>query len=216
MTFLIVLAGWIFSLCLHEYAHARVAYEGGDTSVREKGYLSFNPLRYTDPMYSIFMPLLFLLMGGIGLPGGAVYIEHWRLRSKHWDSAVSLAGPASNVLLTLVLGAVLRLTPVAETAYGPAVAFLALLQVTAVILNLLPIPGLDGYGVIEPYLPEDTRRSMRQAGRWVPLAFFFALWYVPPISNAFWALVDTVAAGVGVPMPLAFDGLDAFMFWQRR
>ena len=53
MTFLIVLAGWIFSLCLHEFAHAAVAHRGGDHTVREKGYLSFNPLRYADPMLSI-------------------------------------------------------------------------------------------------------------------------------------------------------------------
>src|SRR4051812_37516101 len=103
MTFLIVLFGWIFSLCLHEYSHARVAYAGGDTSVAEKGYLSFNPLRYTDAVHSILMPLLFLMMGGIGLPGGAVYIDRRRLRSKAWESAVSVAGPLSNLILTLVL-----------------------------------------------------------------------------------------------------------------
>ena len=72
MTFAIVLVGWVFSLCLHEFSHALVAYYGGDTTVREKGYLTFNPLKYTHPVYSIVLPLLFLVMGGIGLPGGAV------------------------------------------------------------------------------------------------------------------------------------------------
>ena len=60
MTFLVVLIGWIFSLSLHEFAHALVAYYGGDTSVRDKGYLTFNPLKYTHPLYSIALPLLFL------------------------------------------------------------------------------------------------------------------------------------------------------------
>ena len=82
MTFIVVLVGWIFSLCLHEFSHAAVAYLGGDTTVREKGYLTFNPLKYTHPVYSILLPLLFLALGGIGLPGGAVYIETWRLRSR--------------------------------------------------------------------------------------------------------------------------------------
>ena len=89
MTFLIVLVGWIFSLCLHEFSHALIAYFGGDTSVREKGYLTFNPLKYTHPVYSIVLPLLFLVLGGIGLPGGAVYIETWRLRSRRWISATT-------------------------------------------------------------------------------------------------------------------------------
>ena len=109
MTFIIVLVGWVFSLCLHEFSHALVAYYGGDTTVREKGYLTFNPLKYTHPVYSLLLPLLFLVLGGIGLPGGAVYIETWRLRSRGWISAVSLAGPTANLLLAIVLGLVLRL-----------------------------------------------------------------------------------------------------------
>src|SRR5512134_3578991 len=112
MTFGIVLFGWIFSLCLHEFSHALVAYFGGDHTVREKGYLTFNPLIYTDPLLSIFLPLLFLFMGGIGLPGGAVYIERWRIRNRYWLSAMSLAGPMSNLLVALVLALILRFSPV--------------------------------------------------------------------------------------------------------
>src|SRR5881394_1341331 len=101
--FLIVTILWIFSVCLHEFGHAIVAYHGGDTSVREKGYLTFNPLKYTHPVYSLLMPVLFMMLGGIGLPGGAVYIERDRLRSREWETAVSLAGPAMNVLWVLAL-----------------------------------------------------------------------------------------------------------------
>jgi Zn-dependent protease len=89
LTFIVVIVGWIFSLCLHEFSHAVVAYYGGDTSVKDKGYLTFNPLKYTHPVYSIVLPVIFLLLGGIGLPGGAVYIETWRLRSKRWERAPS-------------------------------------------------------------------------------------------------------------------------------
>ncbi len=69
--FFIVTVLWIFSVCLHEFGHAIVAYYGGDTSVREKGYLTFNPLKYTHPVYSLLMPVIFMMLGGIGLPGGA-------------------------------------------------------------------------------------------------------------------------------------------------
>ena len=216
MTFLIVLIGWIFSLCLHEYAHARVAYMGGDTSVREKGYLSFNPLRYTDPVYSLVMPLVFLVMGGLGLPGGAVYIEHARLRSRHWDSAVSLAGPLANVLVLLVLLVALRFVPAAGgTGPWSGLAFLALLQVSAVVLNLIPVPPLDGYGILAPYLPRGLRASMDRASGTAMLVLFVVLWYVPPVNDAFWGVVYGLATALGIPQGLAFEGLRQFQFWRR-
>src|SRR5512141_1361488 len=143
MTFTIVFFGWIFSLTLHEFSHALVAYRGGDFTVREKGYLTFNPLKYTHPVYSILLPLLFLVMGGIGLPGGAVYIETWRLRSRGWISAVSLAGPFANLLLAIVLGIVLRFAPPNASGIWPGLAFLAFLQVSALVLNLIPLPPFD-------------------------------------------------------------------------
>jgi len=147
MTFAIVLIGWIFSLCLHEFFHALVAYYGGDTTVKEKGYLTFNPLKYTHPLYSIILPLLFLVMGGIGLPGGAVYIETWRLRSRTWRSLVALAGPMANLLMGILLGIVLRFVPYDpgnNNSPVPGIAFLALLQFSALVLNLIPLPPFDG------------------------------------------------------------------------
>ena len=70
--FLLVTAAWVFSVCLHEFGHALVAFYGGDYTVKEKGYLTLNPIHYTHPVYSLVMPLVFLVLGGMGLPGGAV------------------------------------------------------------------------------------------------------------------------------------------------
>lgn len=215
MTFAVVLIGWIFSLCLHEFSHALVAYYGGDTTVREKGYLTFNPLKYTHPVYSIVLPLLFLLVGGIGLPGGAVYIETWRLRSRGWISAVSLAGPAANLLLAIVLGIVLSVAPTTQSGIWPGLAFLAFLQVSAVILNLIPLPPFDGFGAIEPYLPSDIRGTVAQLRGMLPLVVFFLLWYVPFVNAGFWRLVNALASLVGVPFDLALLGLSGFQFWNR-
>jgi len=215
MTFLVVLIGWIFSLCLHEFSHALAAYLGGDTSVREKGYLTFNPLKYTHPVYSLLLPLIFLVLGGIGLPGGAVYIEKWRLRSRGWESAVSLAGPSANLLLALVLATVLYFAHPTATGLWPALAFLALLQVTAVMLNLVPLPPLDGYGVLSPYFPAPIREQLDRAGGILILAFFAVLWYVPLISDAFWKIVFAVSGLFGIPLSLAVQGLSLFQFWHH-
>jgi Zn-dependent protease len=128
ITFITVIVGWIFSLCLHEFSHAIVAYYGGDTSVKDKGYLTFNPLKYTHPFYSIVLPMIFLLLGGIGLPGGAVYIDTWRLRSRRWQAAVSLAGPAANLVVAIVLAIILAFAPISMSGIWPGLAFLALMQ----------------------------------------------------------------------------------------
>ena len=189
MTFIVVVLGWVLSLTLHEFSHAFVAYRGGDYTVREKGYLTFNPLKYTHPVYSILLPLLFLLLGGIGLPGGAVYIETWRLYSRKWVSAVSLAGPISNLFLAVVLGMIMRFAPVSAGGLWPGLAFLGLLQVTAALFNLLPVPPFDGYGAMRPHLSPAWRERMdsfAQVSMWVVLAVF---WYVPCVSGLFWGLV---------------------------
>ena len=90
---LLVLGGWAVSLCLHEFGHAYVAYRAGDRSVRDKGYLTLDIRRYTDVGLSFVLPVVFLLLGGIPLPGGAVWIEHGRIRSRAMRTLVSLAGP---------------------------------------------------------------------------------------------------------------------------
>lgn len=215
MTFLVVLIGWIFSLCLHEFSHALVAYFGGDTTVREKGYLTFNPLKYTHPVYSLLLPLLFLFLGGIGLPGGAVYIETWRLRSRAWVSAVSLAGPTANLVLAILLGTFLRFAPVAAGGIWPGLAFLAFLQVSAVVLNLIPLPPFDGFGAIEPYLPMNARTGIAQVRGMLPLVVFFLLWYVPFVNDGFWRLVIFLAHSAGVPLDLVQLGFRGFQFWIR-
>src|SRR5205823_2613693 len=99
---LFVVSGWLVSLCLHEYAHALTAYRAGDTSVADRGYLTLNPLHYTSPVLSLLLPLFYLFIGGIGLPGGAVWINHAQIRDRWKDSLISLAGPSLNVVFTVL------------------------------------------------------------------------------------------------------------------
>lgn len=210
LTFIIVLGGWVFSLCLHEFSHAFVAYLGGDWTVREKGYLTFNPLKYTHPVYSLLLPLLFLVMGGIGLPGGAVYIETWRLRNEYWRSAMSLAGPMANLLVAFVLAVVLNLTSVGSSAFGPGLAFLAYLQIMAVVLNLLPVPPFDGYGVIEPFLPEGIRMQVAQVRGAFIWIVFLVLWFIPLAGQALGFVIITFTSLLGIPSLLIATGYEQF------
>ncbi len=214
MTFTIVFFGWIFSLCLHEFSHALVAYLGGDHTVREKGYLTFNPLKYTHPLMSIVLPLVILMMGGIGLPGGAVYIETWRIRSRWWRSAMSLAGPAANLLVAIVLAILLRFGPVENSGPWPGLSFLLVLQISAVMFNLIPLPPFDGYNALEPFLNPVVRMQMdrvRGVAIWIVL---LAFWFLPFVANYFWQNVYDYSTLLGVDWDIAMNGLERFRFWE--
>ena len=204
LTILFVTAGWITSVCVHEFGHALVAYLGGDSSVRASGYLDLNPLRYTNVLLSLVMPVLFLLLGGIGLPGGAVYIDRGALRSRAWDSAVSIAGPVGTLLCALLIGFPFLLPGhqdwITTTNAGlvEALAFLGFIEVIALVLNLLPVPGLDGFGVLRPWLPYSVQGLANQYGQLGILAVFAALWFVPPVRDAFFPFVLQLTAMLGI------------------
>jgi Zn-dependent protease len=213
--FLFVTAAWIVSLCLHEYAHARTALHSGDITVGAKGYLTLNPLKYTHALLSIVLPVLFVIMGGIGLPGGAVFIERGRIRGRWRHSLISAAGPLTNVLFAAVCTAPFWLHALdgVPADFQDALAFLALLQVTAAILNFLPVPGLDGYGVIEPWLSYQVKR---QVAPFAPfgLLFVFALLWVPSVNNVFFDLIDGLLRDLGVGDYARYCGQELYRFWQ--
>jgi Zn-dependent protease len=215
--FYIVTVLWIFSLCLHEFAHAFVAYKGGDYTVRDKGYLTFNPLKYTDPFFSLILPLIFVAMGGIGLPGGAVYINRELLRSRAWGTGVSLAGPAANLVLVLLIAALFRFGVVSadpQSLAAVSLGFLLFLQITAFLFNLLPVPPLDGFQAIAPWLGEEFyERGMAMSN----FGFFFvfiAVSYVPALRDPFWTLVFHISATLGVDPYLIQVGRDTYTFWN--
>src|SRR6185295_1107926 len=199
--FIIVTVLWVFSVCLHEFGHAWAAYAGGDHTVKEKGYFTLNPLRYTHPVYSLLLPVVFIMMGGIGLPGGAVYIERERLRSRGWDTWVSLAGPAMTLWVTLALSLPFKFGWVKndpENIAAVSLAFLLQLQVSALLLNLIPIPPLDGFQAIAPWLPKDMRQSLYAASSYGIFIIFLALSFIQPLNRFFWELVYSISASLGV------------------
>jgi Zn-dependent protease len=225
---IIVIGGWIISLTLHEFAHALVAYWGGDYTVAAKGYLSLNPLKYTHPLLSIILPLLFLVMGGIGLPGGAVYIEVHRLRSKYWRTAVALAGPFANFLCLIVFSApfwtgYVQIPDIvrdpAELRLWGAVAFLAWLQITAILFNLIPLPPLDGFNALEPFLPRDLAFQMRSMASFSLLLIILIFW-TPDINGFslarnFFDQVNSIGEVFEIDPRLVGTGFNDFRFWDN-
>jgi Zn-dependent protease len=211
---LLVLGGWAVSLCLHEFGHAVVAYRGGDTEVANKGYLTLDIRRYADFGLSFVLPVFFLVLGAIPLPGGAVWINNWAIRSRPVLSLVSLAGP----LINLGLGALIAVSTHAFDMpdglyYG--LSYLALIQLLAFILNILPVPGLDGWGAIEPYLSAEVREFGTRVRPWAPLVFFLALVAVASIAALFFDLGASLLWAFGGDPTGAVTGYSEFRFWTR-
>ncbi len=213
--FIFVIAGWVVSLCLHEFGHAYTAWRYGDHDVAIRGYLTLNPLKYTSPLLSLALPLVFIALGGIGLPGGAVYVRTFFMTPRQ-RTLVSLAGPAANLLLALVLLVATRMFyDPAHGVFWSAVAFLGFLQITALLLNLLPIPGLDGYGALEPHLSPETQRAVAPPAKQFGFLFLLVLLLAPAMNRwFFFSVVFWFFDLSGVPGGLAAIGSQLTRFWS--
>lgn len=218
VTFGFAMSGWITAVCIHEFGHALIAYLGGDTSVRDKGYLTLNPLKYTHPFFSLVIPLIFMVSGGIGLPGAAVYIDRFALRNAWWDRMTSAGGPIGTVIFI-----VLTMWPFAFDWWGwvtpanfqfwPALAFMGFLQVTALVFNLIPLPPLDGWGIIAPSFTWETRIRVSQYGSFSLLLLFILLNSNSSFTDQFWMFVFRVAGWFNLPYEMIAIGFEQFSFW---
>lgn len=214
------LLAWILSVCVHEFSHALVAYWGGDRSVRSKGYLSLDPTRFIDPVFSLLLPAIVLMMGGFPLPGGSVLIDRSALKSDRWSSYVSAAGPASNFILFLLLCVPLHPKLGLVSPEGPHstwvyfIAAMATLNFVAMVFNLLPVPPLDGFGIIEPTFDYETRWKLHQPQVvWSCFgALMLILYMIPSAMTPFFWMLGYVCELIGMPFELLAQGYMFVMF----
>ena len=171
------------TVVLHEFAHGIVGYWGGDYTVKERGGLSLNPLQYVDPVMSIVLPAVFLALGGTPLPGGVTYIDRSLLRSRWWESAMSLAGPAMNFILFLLLalpmhpalGWVRPAPGELPTNFQHFLGAMVFLQFFSALFNLIPVPPLDGFQMVAAHMGERAQQLSAPPTGFVCLIVFFML-----------------------------------------
>ncbi len=220
--FLFVVCGWLISLAVHEFGHAVVAYYAGDRSVAKKGYLTLNPLKYTHPILSIAMPMLWLIIGGIGLPGGAVYIDTQAIKQERSFIYISAAGPLGTLAFAILLAAIFLFTeifmpwlPYEHPQLWGGLGLLFFFQITSLVINLLPLPGLDGYGIIEPFLSPKTRATMRSVSGLSFLLLFFLFMQDTPIRDFFWEFVFRCVTFFPIDPGFVGLGYQLFRFWEN-
>ncbi len=167
----------IFSVIFHEVAHGWVALKCGDPTARDAGRLTFNPIPHIDPFMTILLPALLIFTGTGFIIGGAkpVPINPYNFKRGERDNMlVAFAGPASNILLSLIafiisIGVVFLLKATGSQVFIAALRFLNIIIFLNLILanfNLLPIPPLDGSHILAYFLKGQAKISYLKLRRY--------------------------------------------------
>ena len=193
------LLGILVGIVIHEASHASSAYALGDDTAYRQGRLTLNPAEHLDVLGS-----LMILMAGFGW-GKPTPVTPSKLKGRVWGSvAVAGAGPASNLLVVALCAALFRLPPFQGGYLLTLVWYLALANGLLFILNLIPIPPLDGASILYPFLPRSLDgfvSFMYQYGPMILIGLVLLTIFLPGISplNFILALIQPLFVLLGIP-----------------
>lgn len=199
----------LFAVTVHEVAHGWVALRYGDTTAKQAGRLTLNPIKHVDPIGTILVPGIMLALGGF-LFGWAkpVPVNFMRLNHPKRDMVyVAIAGPATNMIMAFIWGALGHLAYYLPIVVGKPLLFMSVagIYINAILMlvNLIPVPPLDGGRVAVGLLPDKAARVWAQLepyGLFIMIALLATgllgviLW--PPLS----AFVSFVASLFSIPV----------------
>lgn len=215
-TFLFAAAAMLIVIPVHELAHSFTAYKLGDDSQKLRGRLTLNPFKHLDPLGAVC-----LLLTGFGW-AKPVMVDSSRLRKggKFSMAIVSLAGPAANILTGTLFAVLYKAvqnkaldlisSPAATSASMTALSvllngFFVLFQISVnlAVFNLIPLPPLDGFGVISPLLPPRATAFMYKYRHVISIAFVVLL-----VTGA---LSVPISAASGFICKLIMKGVDLIL-----
>lgn len=199
---------FLLAVTLHEAGHAYAAYALGDNTAKSQGRLSLNPLVHIDPLGTVVIPLVAVMASLPFLIGYAkpVMIQPRYFKKMRRDMIiVALAGPMGNLVVAIFCAYVLRFSIgfgaggndwITNTMY-----YGIFMNCLFMVFNLLPIPPLDGGGIVEQLLPYEAAKSYRSIA---PYGFFILMGIILLAKNIILVptlfMTDLVVSMVGVPI----------------
>jgi Zn-dependent protease len=203
----------VLAITLHEAAHGYVAMRFGDLTAYAAGRVTLNPVRHIDPIGTVLLPLILLAIGKLTGGGGVLFgwakpvpVNFGNLRQPKRDMLwVAMAGPGSNFVMALLWAAVLKINLVfPETRYALPLALMGAagiyINVIFMVLNLLPLPPLDGGRMLVSLLPHGYAWRLAQLERW-GFAILLVLLFTGLLGAVLWPLIHITITGIAY----AFD-----------
>lgn len=197
------------AIVFHEVSHGYVAYWLGDTTAKDRGRLSLNPLKHIDPWGTILLPLLMVAAFGFGF-GYAKPVPINPNRFKDYRKGMFLtgiAGPVSNLLLAILSGVIFRILVALNMGGAPwgelvilGFYYFCLMNLSLMFFNLIPLPPLDGSRVLPLFLSDRAMVTYAKFEQYGFVILFAVLWLAPrflgfdPVGQYFAYTVEPLLA----------------------
>ncbi len=192
---LYIIIALVIALTVHEYSHALMAHKFGDSTAKRQGRLTLNPLAHLD-----FFGTLMIFIAGFGW-AKPVPVNYFNIRDKKYAGVIiSIAGPISNLIIAIIamgiwngllkLNIIQNLNNTTYYAVYRTFDILVYFNLVLFIFNLLPIPPLDGYRVIEDLAPKELRPRLIQLEQYG--VFIFLILFITPIGNYFFSYIFNI------------------------
>jgi len=182
------------AIILHEVAHGYAAFLLGDNTAKDKGRLTLNPIAHIDPIGTVVLPFMLLIIGSPVVIGWAkpVPINPYNFKDYRKGMMITgLAGPATNLVLAALSGLLVRMLGTAGLQLGSidsiagVLFYFCWINLVLLFFNLIPIPPLDGSRVLQWVLPDAALKAYNSLERYGFIIIFGLLWIAPGVFNSY-------------------------------
>lgn len=180
------LTALIFGVTAHEFAHAWVGHQLGDTTAKDQGRLTMNPIAHIDPIATLLLPIFLILIGSPVIFAAAkpVPFNPWALQGGRWGAAlVAVVGPLTNLMIAGFVALWLQLMPLSAVSATFLLA-MVLVNVGLFVFNMIPFPPLDGSRVLYAMAPPSWREVLDRIERMgfavLLIVMLFGFQYISP------------------------------------